>query len=143
MMFGLHNICYRKEVLDHLLSLKGINGDMILYYACSTIGNIYRLDSHFSTYRLSGKGIASSRTKEEHLIAKIKERYLFHKLLNFPNNKALIRSQVWILLPMIKHNRNLNVYKTIKEYIIFKQFYIYIFEIIYCIYCHLLKKQLF
>ena len=31
MMFGLHNICYSKEVLDHLLSLKGINGDMILY----------------------------------------------------------------------------------------------------------------
>lgn len=104
-MFGLQNICVRKEVFfDTSIQYVKANGDLKTYYLCALYGKIYRLDGTFAVYRQTGKGVASSRKKNEQLIAEIKERYEFHQQLNFPMPKALIYSQVKAILSYLKHN---------------------------------------
>lgn len=119
-MFGLQNICIRKEVLfDTSIRDVKANGDLKIYYLCALYGKIYRLNGIHAVYRLTGKGIASSRTKSEQLIAEIRERYEFHKQLNFPMSKALVYSQVKIILTFVKNNGYKNVpFSQLKRYLI-------------------------
>ena len=116
MMFGIQNICMRKEVCFYASSLNvRSNGDFKIYYSCALHGKIYRLDGSFAVYRLTGKGVASSRSKEEQFISEIKERYDFQKQLNFPLPNALIYSQVKTILQYLKFNGLTSLpYKEIK-----------------------------
>ncbi len=139
-MFGLQNICMRKEVLlnTHLQNIKA-NGDLITYYLCAKYGKIHRINGVFATYRLTGKGIASSRSKREQLIHEIKERYEFQEQLNFPMPRALIYSQVKAILAYIKNNgfRELPL-SQIKNYTL-NNVFLYIYYTIQCSLAYLLK----
>lgn len=132
-MFGMQSICVRKIVIssfNKMIKIKS-NGDYKLYYSCALHGDIYRLDGASAVYRYSGNGVASSRTIRENFVAEIKERYEFHKQLNFPNNKLLIKSQVKIIISSLKCRISLyNFLKDVRPYLIKRKIRYYIWYFI-------------
>lgn len=144
-MFGIHSICFRKSVIDYdLFHRIKSNGDLIINYLCTRHGYVFRIEGILSTYRLTGKGVASSRDRIKQYEAAIKERYHFHQQLNFPNNNALILSQVYATLAFIKNNRfSINIFNYSSQYFIKGKIATYLYYIFKCISYKLLRKSIF
>ncbi len=111
LMPGLQNICFRFEARKYMPDIES-NGDLKIYYFCAKWGPLAYIDESFSVYRMTGKGESSGRPEEKVLEIAINHRYNLHKQLGFPNNKALIKSQIKIILPHIR--RNFSLHKIIK-----------------------------
>jgi glycosyltransferase involved in cell wall biosynthesis len=90
---GMQNMCIRLEVLRFIPDIKS-NGDFKLYFACAKWGPLAYIDEITSVYRLTGKGESSGRPRDKVLEIAINHRYEFHRQLGFPDNRALILSQV-------------------------------------------------
>lgn len=93
MLFPIGSVCVRHIVIDNWSDSIQANGDMILSYISTSIGNAYIMDDCMSVYRRTGKGISTSRDHVKQLIAELKEWYLFHKQLCFPVPYTLILFQ--------------------------------------------------
>lgn len=96
-LMGLQNLCYRNAV-NEIPCTTNSNGDFKISYQCAKYGNIKYLDEDFAIYRYSGKGIATSRNKEEEIEHTYKEWYIFHKGLGFQYNKELAKLDVFIFI---------------------------------------------
>ena len=114
LMPGMQNICIRNEVSKFIPEVKS-NGDLRIYYACAKWGPLAYMDEITSVYRLTGKGESSGRPDDKVMEIALNHRFEFHRQLGFPNNRALIISQVKTLLPHLKRNFSImQIHKTIK-----------------------------
>lgn len=150
LMPGIQNICIRKEVLKFVPDINS-NGDLKLYYACAKWGPLAYIDEPFSVYRVTGAGISTGRPHEKVLEIALNHRFEFHRQLGFPDNRALIISQVKTFLPhlyryfsikqILKTVRLLKLYKVTN--VLFYPLYIYygIIYIINAIYRKILKED--
>ena len=89
-LMGLQNLCYRNAVSE-IPCTTNSNGDFKISYQCAKYGNIRYLDEDFAIYRLSGKGLATSRNKEEEIEHSYKDWYMFHKEMGFQYNRELVK----------------------------------------------------
>lgn len=96
-LMGLQNLCYRNAV-NEIPCTTNSNGDFKISYQCAKYGNIRYLDEDFAIYRYSGKGLATSRNKEEEIEHTYKEWYIFHKELGFQYNKELAKLDVFTFI---------------------------------------------
>ena len=132
LMPGIQNICIRCEVAKFIPDVKS-NGDLKIYYACAKWGPLAYIDEITAVYRLTGKGASSGRPEDKVLEIAINHRYEFHKQLGFPNNRALIISQVKTFLPHLHKNFSvkqiLKTFRLLKIYkvtnVLFYPFYVY------------------
>ncbi len=132
LMPGLQNICIRNEVRKFFPDITS-NGDMKLYYACAKWGPLAYIDEPYSVYRITGEGESTGRPEDKVMEIALDHRYEFHRQLGFPNNRALIISQVKTILPHLYRNFSirqiLKTTKLLKKYkvtnTIFYPLYIY------------------
>ena len=87
----------------------------MLYYACAKWGPLAYIDEPNSVYRITGEGDSSGRPAEKVLEIALKHRFEFNQQLGFPNNRALIKVQVSVILPNLYKNFSITqVRKTIR-----------------------------
>jgi len=104
---GVQNMCIRTLSLDISILQKfasDINGDRLIPYLCSLNGQIRWVQGVFSVYRITGNGISSSRSVDEIFKVSMTDILMFHKALNFPNNRALIKAQIVYITSFINKN---------------------------------------
>lgn len=89
-ILGVQTLCFRKECAH---GKEGLNGDISLPYNSSLHGKLYCLPDVTAVYRMTGKGIATSRNIEDVLVISLKHVWNFHKAYDFPSMKLLIKSQ--------------------------------------------------
>ncbi len=119
LMPGIQNICIRYEITKFLPDVKS-NGDLKIYYACAKWGPLAYISEVTSVYRLTGKGASSGRPSDKVLEIALNHRFNFHKQLGFPNNRALVISQVSSFLPHLY--RNFSVKQILKTFRLFKMY---------------------
>jgi glycosyltransferase involved in cell wall biosynthesis len=95
--FGIQSILFRHEHItncyDYIEKVSKINADRLIPYLCSQKGKIVRLKDYTCVYRITGKGIATGRSKDKVFEMSMNDFLTFHQVLNFPNKKALIKGQ--------------------------------------------------
>lgn len=102
LMPGLHNICIRREVFEQIVPLT-VNGDIQINYKCALVGQLAYLDENFSVYRITGHGLATSRTAGEKQEIAFSHWYQMHKELGFKHNRALAKYQSYLILSELSH----------------------------------------
>lgn len=121
--WGSQTICFRKNCIDlseaHKLS-KTITGDRLIPYLCSLKGKIRRLKDFTTVYRNTGTGVSTSRPQDKIIEISLDDFWLFHKTLNFPDWKMLIKGQT----------RYISRYLTVKNLIHPLKIYFYLKKII-------------
>lgn len=148
---GVQNMCIRTLSLDILILQKfasDINGDRLIPYLCSLNGQIRWVQGVFSVYRITGNGISSSRSVDEIFKVSMTDILMFHKALNFPNNKALIRAQMKYIAPFVLKNIKkpkfiiMYFYGIVSQYKIISlcDFILYLYYFSAHIILHILKK---
>lgn len=91
-ILGLQTICCRRECIISNVSLN-INGDIEIPYNSSLHGKLYCLPEVTAVYRISGKGVATSREADQVLPISLQHMWDFHKAYNFPSKRLLIKAQ--------------------------------------------------
>lgn len=94
-LMGLQNLCYRRDANDIVCNSLKSNGDFVISYKCAKLGKIRYLDEDFAIYRYSGKGISTSRNKEEEIGHTYMEWYRFHKEIGFKYNRELAKLDIY------------------------------------------------
>lgn len=89
-ILGLQTLCCRKEYAH---GKEELNGDISIPYNSSLHGNLYCLPDVTAVYRITGKGVATSRNVDEVLTISLRHVWDFHKAYNFPSKNLLIKSQ--------------------------------------------------
>lgn len=100
-LFPIASICVRQIVIDNWDNSINSNGDMILAYTATSVGKVYMLNDCMSVYRRTGKGVCSSKNCSQQLVAELKEWYVFHKQLHFPQPHTLIYYQSKVIVRFI------------------------------------------
>lgn len=89
-ILGIQTICCRKA---YFYGKEGLNGDISIPYDSSLHGNLYCFPDVTAVYRITGKGVATSRDTNEVLAISLQHVWGFHKVYNFPSKRLLIKSQ--------------------------------------------------
>lgn len=127
-IFPLASVCVRKDVITNWDMNINANGDFILSYTATKLGKVYMLEDYVSVYRMTGKGVSSSRGPRAYLIAEFSEWYNFHKQIGFQQPPTLIYHQSEILF---RYCLNYNIkdvpFKEISHFIrpLYLPYYIY------------------
>lgn len=107
-VIGIQTICYRNIYISQV---EGVNGDILIPYICSLHGKLYCLPDVTAVYRMTGKGVATSRTKEESLKTSLKDMFLFHKAFDFPSKSLLLKAQMrYIFIDIVSKLKDGNVH---------------------------------
>lgn len=119
LMPGLHNICIRREAFCQEITLS-VNEDMQINYKCALTGQLAYIDENFSVYRITGKGVATSRSAADKQETAFSHWYQMHKELGFKYNRALAKYESYLVLGELFHNLNINYvsscYKLLRKY---------------------------
>ena len=144
LLFPLASICVRKTVIDNWNNSIQANGDIILAYTATQLGSIFMMEDYMSVYRKTGKGVCTSKSMSEQLIAELSEWYSFHKQLNFPHPYTLIYHQSRAIF---RYYTKMGIQsiplKNIKGYIRKKYILIYIYYLTILTSRHLMTKILY
>lgn len=128
LLFPLASICVRKTVVDNWNYNIKANGDFILAYTATQTGKVYMMDDYMSVYRKTGKGVCTSKSMPEQLIAELSEWFFFHKQLNFPHPYTLIYHQSQSIFRYYSKMGSKNIpYKKMLYYIRKKYIPIYLY----------------
>lgn len=119
LMPGSHNICMRRNAFCQEITLS-VNGDMQINYMCAQAGQLAYIDENFSVYRITGKGVATSRSAADKQESAFSHWYQMHKELGFKYNRALAKYESYLVLGELFHNLNINYvsscYKLLRKY---------------------------
>lgn len=85
---GLQSICYKTEVQTDQGKYPTVNGDRILPYLASMIGEIHCLNDITAVYRVTGKGVSTSVKKEDWFMHATKDLFNFHQSVNNNDKKT-------------------------------------------------------
>ena len=132
-MFGLQNLCLRREVIN--VPIKTSQEDVLIYLQCAVHGKIGYIDEDFAVYRITGSGVATRWTPEELIGLKCNAYYKLQKHNDICDDRAFVKLLVFDFLQDIVVNRRdfLKKAKLLNKYEIpvFKKFIwmpFYIFE---------------
>ena len=141
LLFPLASICVRKTVIDNWNNNIQANGDIILAYTATQLGKIYMMDDYMSVYRKTGKGVCTSKSMSEQLIAELSEWYFFHNQLNFPHPSTLIYHQSQSIFRFYSKMGIKSIpFKKIIKYIRIKYILFYIYYLTIFTFQHLKTK---
>jgi len=115
-LIGVQNLMFRKDIDDIPLESNS-NGDMIINYKCTVWGKLKYVDENFAVYRLSGKGLSSSLSKDKSIETVYKHWYDFHRETGFKFNRELTKLFTrWFLGgTFVEHNFKMH-YNCIRKY---------------------------
>lgn len=89
-IIGFQTICCKKECI---INYSDVNGDIAIPYNASLHGKLYCLSDITAVYRMTGKGVATSRAAEKVLSISLQNIWDFHKAYDFPSKRLLIKAQ--------------------------------------------------
>jgi hypothetical protein len=103
-ILGIQSILCRREQINYEEKISIINGDRLIPYLCSRKGKIVRLKDYTCVYRITGKGVATGRSKDKVFEISMNDFLTFHQVLNYPNRQALIKGQIPYIISFLKQN---------------------------------------
>lgn len=139
-ILGLQTICFRRKCL---ISDTSINGDIKIPYNSSLYGKLYCLPYTTAVYRISGKGVATSRAADQIFSISLQHMWNFHETYNFPSMRLLIKAQTrYVFADLISRIRknDYNVAASAKKMLSyynqssFLRLYAFVFMNVYIIY---------
>lgn len=87
---GLQNICYKTEVQTDQEKYPTVNGDRILPYLASLMGEIHCINDVTSVYRKTGEGLSTRVSRNDWFRHASKDLYEFHRAVGYHEKEAFL-----------------------------------------------------
>lgn len=99
---GLRNLCMRRDIYKIKTSS---SLDLDIYLKCMKSGYLKYINDDFAVYRLTGEGVATSRSNEQRYYYCFKDYYRLHKDTQFIYQKYLVKYQIGLVIRgLLKRN---------------------------------------